>query len=52
MTDQEQLPYIEFTHGKLSIVKKIKWDPAIGKPIHGEGFIFRDDYGEDWGSRR
>lgn len=49
MTDQVMLPYIEFLHGKLMHVRKIKWDPEIGYPIHGEKFIFQDEYGEDWG---
>lgn len=43
------LPYIKFAHGKLGIVRVIKWDPDIGLPVHGEKFIFRDEFGEDWG---
>jgi cell fate regulator YaaT (PSP1 superfamily) len=49
MTEQEQLPYIEFLHGKLGLVRKIKWEPEIGEPMHGQKFILRDEYGEDWG---
>ena len=49
MIEQEILPYIEFCHGKLGQVKKIKWDAEIGAPVHGEKFIFSDEYGEDWG---
>ncbi len=46
---RDDLPYIEFTHGKLGIIKRIKWDPKIGEPVHGQRFIFRDEFGEDWG---
>jgi len=45
----ESLPYIDFTHGKLNVVRTTKWDPAIGRPVHGKRFIFRDEFGEDWG---
>jgi len=41
--------YIEFTHGKLGLVKKVKWDGAIGDPVHSQRFIFTDEFGEDWG---
>ncbi len=44
------LPYIEFAHGKLGIIKQIKWDPEMGRPIHGLKFIYRDEFGEDWGT--
>jgi cell fate regulator YaaT (PSP1 superfamily) len=49
MADQEILTYIEFAHAKLGQIRKIKWDPEIGEPVHGVKFIFRDEYGEDWG---
>ena len=48
-TEEQILPYIEFSHGKLGIIRQIRWDPEIGKPVHGERFIFRDEFGEDWG---
>jgi cell fate regulator YaaT (PSP1 superfamily) len=47
--EQENIQYIEFAHGKLGQVRKIRWDPEIGEPVHGEKFIFHDEYGEDWG---
>ncbi len=47
--EREEPSYIEFAHGKLGSVRKIKWDPEIGEPRHGEKFIFRDEFGEDWG---
>jgi cell fate regulator YaaT (PSP1 superfamily) len=46
---KEPLRYIEFTHGKLANVRKIEWDPGIGEPVHGKIFVFRDEFGEDWG---
>ncbi|MCX6647337.1 MAG: regulatory iron-sulfur-containing complex subunit RicT [bacterium] len=57
MFDQENittgdtiLPFIEFTQGKLGIIRQIKWDPEIGAPVFRERFIFRDEFGEDWGT--
>jgi len=49
MEEQELLPYIEFRYGKLGIVRKVKWNPELGPPIHGEKFVFCDEQGEDWG---
>jgi cell fate regulator YaaT (PSP1 superfamily) len=49
MTEQEVTQYIEFCHGKLRQTRKIRWDPEMGAPVHGEKFIFHDEYGEDWG---
>jgi len=47
--EPESSRYIEFSHGKLGILRIIKWDPAIGEPEHGKRFLFRDEFGEDWG---
>lgn len=49
MSNEEGFTYIEFAHGKLRIVKKVKWEPAIGEPVYGRKFTFTDEYGEDWG---
>ncbi|MFH1676436.1 MAG: regulatory iron-sulfur-containing complex subunit RicT [bacterium] len=48
-TKTELLPYIEFSYGKLGIVRKIKWDASIGEAGFGRKIIFADEYGEDWG---
>lgn len=50
MNEQLPLQYIEFSYGKIGKVKKIKWNPDLGEPRYNRKFIFRDDYGEDWGT--
>jgi len=47
--EQKSSRYIEFNHGKLGVVRIIKWNDELGEPRHGEKFIFRDEFGEDLG---
>jgi len=42
-------PYIEFKHGKLGVHRKVKWNTELGLVMHGRKFIYRDEFGEDWG---